>query len=214
MGRKKQKIFRLLHKKRKIDISKKFQVCLIVLFLVCTMAEVQGASEKKSEAPGKTSFQAIDDLYTVFLSEKLDRARETVRMLDDLYKTFIVLITQEYVNDPSVLAAATLSKRVFEVMSKKGWHKARLLDATGSPYNPENNPRDDFERDAINAMISGKQYFERIETMDGRNHLRAATVLVANMKGCTFCHPDKKLGDVLGAISYGIPLDERVHYLE
>mgnify|MGYP003423724619 FL=1 len=125
MGRKKQKIFRLLHKKRKIDISKKFQVCLIVLFLVCTMAEVQGASEKKSEAPGKTSFQAIDDLYTVFLSEKLDRARETVRMLDDLYKTFIVLITQEYVNDPSVLAAATLSKRVFEVMSKEGWHKAR-----------------------------------------------------------------------------------------
>ena len=135
------------------------------------------------------------------------QAREIVQMLDDLYKTFIVLITEEYVNDPSVLPAATLSKRVFEAMSKKGWHKARLLDATGTPFNPDNNPKDEFERDAIKAMVSGKSYFERVEKIEGKDHLRAATIVPVVIKGCTICHQDKKVGDLLGAISYSITLE-------
>ncbi len=192
---------------------KKFQLFLIVLFLTSTFTTIEGA-DKPAADKGISTYKALDDLHEAILSEKLDRARETVHMLDDLYKTFIVLITKEYADNPSVLAAATLSKRVFKVMSKKGWHKARLLDATGSPYNPDNNPRDEFERDAIKAMISGKSYFERIEKIEGRNYLRAATILSANMEGCTFCHPDKKLGDILGAISYGIPLDDSTHFLE
>jgi hypothetical protein len=135
------------------------------------------------------------------------QAREIVQMLDDLYKTFIVLITEEYVNDPSVLPAATLSKRVFEAMSKKGWHKARLLDATGTPFNPDNNPKDEFERDAIKAMVSGKSYFERVEKIEGKGYLRAATAVHVVIIGCTICHPDKKVGDLLGAISYSITLE-------
>ncbi|MFQ5713882.1 MAG: DUF3365 domain-containing protein [Candidatus Scalinduaceae bacterium] len=140
------------------------------------------------------------------------QAREIVQMLDDLYKTFIVLITAEYVNDPSVLPAATLSKRVFEAMSKKGWHKARLLDATGTPFNPDNNPKDKFERDAIKAIISGRTYFERVEKIEGKDYLRAATAVPVVIKGCTICHPDKKVGDLLGAISYSIPLKKLDFY--
>jgi len=160
--------------------------------------------EKEPQRP----LQALDDLYKSILYETLNHARETVRMLDDLYKTFIVLITAEYVEDPSVLPAATLSKRVFEAMNKKGWHKARLLDATGTPFNPDNNPRDNFERKAIKAMLSGSTYFESIEKIEGKNHLRAATSVHAVMKGCISCHPDKKFGDLLGAISYTIPLEK------
>ncbi len=129
-------------------------------------------------------------------------------MLDDLYKTYIVLITEEYVDDPSVLPAATLSKRVFKSMSKKGWHKVRLLDATGTPFNPENNPKDAFERDAINEMISGKTYFEKIEKIEGKDHLRAVTSVHAVMKGCISCHPSSRVGDLLGGIAYNIPLEE------
>lgn len=149
----------------------------------------------------------VDDFYKSFMGDKLIRAREKVQMLDDLYKTFLVLITAEYVNDPSVLPAATLSKRVFELMSKKGWHKARLLDATGTPFNPDNNPRDKFERDAIKAMGLGESYFEKVEKIEGKDCLRAATSVRAIMKGCIACHPDKKVGDLLGAISYSIPLN-------
>ncbi len=84
-----------------------------------------------------------------------------MKLLDDLYKTFIELITEEYVNNPALLSAATLSKRVFKVMEEKGWHKARLLDATGTPFNPDNNPRDQFEGNAINAFAWGNAYIER-----------------------------------------------------
>src|SRR3990170_5368609 len=136
----------------------------IVIFSLTSLTITATASDPSyydfKEQPQKP-LKALDDLYKSILYETLDRARETVRMLDDLYKTFIVLITAEYVDDPSILPAATLSKRVFEAMNKKGWHKARLLDATGTPFNPDNNPRDKFEREAIKAMLSGSTYFEK-----------------------------------------------------
>ena len=140
--------------------------------------------------------------------EDIDQARKMVKMLDDLYKTFIELITEEYVNNPDLLPAATLSKRVFEVMEEKGWHKARLLDATGTPFNPDNNPKDEFERVAINAFVWGNSYIERVEKLEGKYYLRAATSVTAVTEGCTICHTGKKVGDLLGAISYTIPLQE------
>jgi len=175
---------------------------VIILFFTSTTIT---AEEYFIEEPRKP-LEVLDELYKAILNVELSQAREKVQMLDDLYKTFIVLITGEYVKNPSVLPAATLSKRVFEVMSKKGWHKARLLDATGTPFNPDNNPKDEFERDAIKALISGKTYFEKVEKIKGRDYLRAATAVSAVMQGCIICHPSKKVGDLLGAISYSIPL--------
>ena len=138
---------------------------------------------------------------------RLIQARKTVQMIDQLFKTFIILIDEEYVKDPSTLPAATLSKKVFKIMKDKGWYNIRLLDATGTPFNPENNPQDRFERDAIKAISSGKPYFERVEKIKGRNYLRAATKLSAISEGCIKCHPLRKLGDIVGAFSYSIPLD-------
>ena len=89
----------------------------------------------------------------IAMEKAVDRARQTVKMIDDLYKTFIVLITEEYVKDPKMFSAATLSKMVFDIMSKKGWHVARLLSASDVPINPDNIPKDDFERDAIKAIV-------------------------------------------------------------
>ncbi|MEK6767040.1 MAG: DUF3365 domain-containing protein [Planctomycetota bacterium] len=193
-----------------MKIIKLFLISIVIFSL--TSLTITATSAEPSyydfkEQPQKP-LQALDDLYKSILYETLDRARETVRMLDDLYKTFIVLITAEYVDDPSILPAATLSKRVFEAMNKKGWHKARLLDATGTPFNPDNNPVDKFEREAIKAMLSGSTYFEKIEKIEGKDHLRAATSVHAVMKGCISCHPDRKFGDLLGAISYSIPLED------
>jgi len=185
-----------------------FLVSIVSMFLTSLALTVRADDPSNydfSEEP-KKPLQALNDLYTSVMYERLDHARETVRMLDDVYKTYIVLITAEYVDDPSVLPAATLSKRVFEAMNKKGWYKTRLLDATGTPFNPDNNPKDDFEREAIKAMHSGRNYFEKVEKIGGKDYLRAATSVHAVMKGCIACHPDRKFGDLLGAISYGIPL--------
>jgi len=190
----------------------KKQVTLIFVFILMLFFTVSKVTAEETayyfmDVP-KKPLQIMDELYKSIKNLELEHARKTVRMLDDVYKTYIVLITEEYVDDPSVLPAATLSKRVFKSMNKKGWHKARLLDATGTPFNPENNPRDEFERDAINAMISGKTYFEKIEKIEGKDYLRAVTSVHAVMKGCISCHPSSKIGDLLGGIAYNIALEE------
>ncbi len=189
------------------NIKKLMLVFLLMLFFTGSKVTAEELTDYLMDVP-KKPVQVMEELYKSVKNLELEHARKTVRMLDDLYKTYIVLITQEYVDDPSVLPAATLSKRVFESMNKKGWHKARLLDATGTPFNPENNPRDEFERDAIKAMISGQTYFEKIEKIEGKDHLRAVTSVHAIMKGCISCHPDRKFGDLLGGIAYSIPLEE------
>ena len=181
-------------------------VLIAMVFFTGSKVTAEEAAYYFMDVP-KNPLQVMDELYKSVLNMELEHARKTVRMLDDIYKTYIVLITEEYVDDPSVLPAATLSKRVFKSMNKKGWHKARLLDATGTPFNPENNPRDAFERDAINAMISGKTYFEKIEKIDGKDHLRAVTSVHAVMKGCISCHPASRVGDLLGGIAYNIALE-------
>ena len=178
-----------------------------MLFFTASKITAEETSYYLMDVP-KKPLQVMEELYKSVKNMQLEHARKTVRMLDDLYKTYIVLITEEYVDDPSVLPAATLSKRVFKSMNKKGWHKVRLLDATGTPFNPENNPRDAFERDAINAMISGRTYFEKVEKVEGKDHLRAVTSVHAVMKGCISCHPSSRVGDLLGGIAYNIALEE------
>jgi len=141
------------------------------------------------------------------IEKAVTRARQTVKMLDEMYKTFIVLITDEYVKDETMFSALTVSKKVFEKMGTKGWYKARLLDATGDPHNPENTPRTKFERDAIEAFIDGNSFYEKTEKIGAEYYFQAATSLSIVTDGCTICHPANKQGDLLGGISYTFPLD-------
>src|SRR5262245_6003009 len=79
----------------------------------------------------------------------IERARREVRMLDDLYKTAVVLINDHYVQDETSLAAGVAARALFAAMQEKGWHEAHLVDATGEAVNSDNNPRNDFEKAAI-----------------------------------------------------------------
>ena len=47
------------------------------------------------------------------IEKAVDRAKKTVRMIDDMYKTFIVLVTKEYVTDPTMFSRSySLQKSV------------------------------------------------------------------------------------------------------
>lgn len=177
---------------------KSFVIVSIIIFPFFNFTTIAQESSKRSY------FVKPDDIT---MEKAVDRARHTVKMIDDLYKTFIVLITEEYVKDAKMFSAATLSKMVFEIMSKKGWHVARLLSASDVPMNPDNIPKDDFERDAIKAIISGKTYYEEVIMIDNEIYLMAATSVPAVVPGCMICHQDNRIGDLIGAISYKIPLD-------
>jgi hypothetical protein len=133
------------------------------------------------------------------------RARKQVQMLDDLYKSTIVMITEHYVSEKSDLAAGAAFQKIFKAMKDKGHHEVRLLDATGEPFEAKNVAQDEFEKAAIKALKGGQPYYEQVVQKDGKRYLRAATAIPVVMKKCTLCHPNyeqAKAGEPIGALGY------------
>jgi len=138
------------------------------------------------------------------------RARKQVQMLDDLYKSTIVLITENYVDEKADLAAGSAFQKVFKAMKDKGHHEVRLLDASGEPFEAKNVASDDFEKAAIKELKSGKPYYEQVVEKGGKRYLRAATPIPVVMKKCTLCHPNyeqAKAGEPIGALGYTLLIE-------
>lgn len=137
----------------------------------------------------------------------VERARREVKMLDDIYKTAIVLITEHYVNKTTDVSAATAGKAIFAAMKKNQWHEVRLIDATDNPIQEENSPADDFEKTAVRALVDGKSTSEAIVEKDGKRFLRVATPVPVVMEKCTMCHEHYKGNKgIIGALSFTVPI--------
>lgn len=140
----------------------------------------------------------------------IERGRRTVKMLDEIYKTAVVLITDKYVHDEDDFPAGSAAVALFAQVTKGGSHAVRLIDATGEPYEEKNVARDGFEKSGIRSLKEGAATVEQVvEGEDGWN-LRVLTAVPVVMKKCVMCHPhyaDVKKGEAIGAISYTIPLD-------
>jgi hypothetical protein len=118
--------------------------------------------------------------------------------MDDIYISGVLAAHKMYVRDPGVPSAIAWAKQVFRGVHGKNWPEARIFDGTGRPLNPENDPVDRFERDAITAFRSGKRSLERVEG----NALRYASVIRVSDEGCIKCHVRAKPDDLLGGVSY------------
>jgi hypothetical protein len=131
----------------------------------------------------------------------LERTREQVKMLDVLYKSAVVSVDSRYQGPPAI----KLARDVFAAVEKGGWHKAKLVDASGNPQNEANLPQTDFEKRAAKAMREGKPYYEEVSGADTGRRLYAATVVPAVTKKCANCHGVKE-GELLGFIRYEVPV--------
>ena len=141
--------------------------------------------------------------------EAVLRTRKQTRMLDDLYKTAIVLITEHYVKGDEP-AAAVAGKLLWKEMKAKGHHEVRLLDATGDPIEPTNVATDAFEKAALKEIIAGKASVDRVVEKDGKRFLRTATIVPVVMTKCVACHPHYAKvpkGQAIGALVYTLPIE-------
>lgn len=140
----------------------------------------------------------------------LQRSRKQVQMLDTIYKQAVVLITDKYVNDEKDFAAGSAAVLLFKNITNAGFHKVRLIDASGEPYETANVAKDDFEREGIKRLKAGAAIYEKVEQVDGKPQLRALTPIPVVMKKCVMCHEHygkAKEGEPIGAISYTIPIE-------
>lgn len=188
-------------------------VTLIAVFFIMISAAdaakwVRGKNGKMIPANEVSQPDSTKDDSDSRQSEAVSRTRRQILMLDDLYKTAVVLITEHYVNSPSTLSAATASKALFAAMKEKGWHEARLLGFTDVLFNPgENAPQDDFEKTAKSKLVNGADTHEAVVRINGREYLRMATSVPVVMEKCVMCHANfKDRPGAIGAISYTVPL--------
>ena len=141
----------------------------------------------------------------------VERARREVQMIDTIYKTSIVLITEHYVNEEDDLPAGEAFKLLFDTMTQKGFHEVKLLDATGEPYNDDNAPKAGFEQAAVKKLVTGETVYDEVVTENGKRFLNSATAIPVVMKKCVMCHDnyeDVPAGRAIGAMRYKIPIDD------
>jgi hypothetical protein len=135
----------------------------------------------------------------------LNRAREEVKLLDDLYKLWIVNVTTTYVKARERTPAATVAKRVFAELAKGG-RTTRLIDATGEPVNRDNVAKSAFEKKAVAELKKGKTSYEEVGEVKGKPVLRVATAVPVVLGSCINCHPGLKEGQLIGALAYEVPI--------
>jgi hypothetical protein len=140
----------------------------------------------------------------------VERARKTVGMLDDVYKTTVVLITDKYVHSKKDYPAGRAAKQLFGAISKKGSHEVRLIDATGEPYDATNVAQDDFDQEGLKQLKAGKARYDQVIQRDGKPYLRAMTPIPVVMDKCIMCHDNykhAKKGEPIGALTYLVPIE-------
>lgn len=156
------------------------------------------AKSRKPESKAKPSKAAVA------------RTRKQVKMLDHIYKTTVVLITDKYVNKETDFPAGSAAVALFKNVSDAGYHNVRLIDVTGQPYDEKNVAKDAFEKEGVKQLKAGKPYYEQITTIKGKPYLRAVTPVPVVMKKCIMCHEHyakAKKGEAIGAISYSVPIE-------
>ncbi len=140
----------------------------------------------------------------------VERTRDSIRMLDDVYKTAVVLITDKYVHSEDDFPAGSAAVALFAAVSEKGWHTAELLDVTGQPYDDKNVANDEFEKQAVKKIKAGDKFVEAVESnKDGKFVLRAMTPVPVVLEKCIMCHEHYRrvpAGQAIGAISYSVPI--------
>jgi hypothetical protein len=150
---------------------------------------------------------AADDAPKVAPAD-LERTRAIVKFVDELNKAYVVNITGTYVRAQEIAPAARIARKVFDHMeSKKLIHSGRLIDVSGNPIGENNVAKSDFEKRIAPLIKKGEAYVDEVGTTpDGKTILRAATIVPCVMKECTNCHAGVKVGDVMGALIYEVPI--------
>lgn len=131
-------------------------------------------------------------------------------MLDDIYKSAVVLITTHYVIEESDLPGGAAAKALFKAVEDKGWHVARLVNLTGSPYDDSNVAESKFEKEAAKQIGSGKDWYDSVLRKDGKRYLQVATPVPVVLEKCIMCldhYADVEKGRAIGMISYVVPIE-------
>ncbi len=103
---------------------------------------------------------------------------------------------------------ATAVREMGEEASRTGLYSARLVSQ--NPMNPANSPKDNFESEAIRAIMAGADHYSRRDDVNGVQTFRRAVADKASSAACLSCHTNNQVGDTLGMLSLSLPMSEAI----
>ena len=170
---------------------------LLVLAVCTAVAGAPKTTAKKSprQKPAKQAVQAR--AYTP------EEAKRAVALLDDAYNLILHETHETYPTKPGRPVAASLVRELQETMTAKGWPASRFLAVNAILMNPKHRPKDDWERQAVAEMKSGKTVVEHEKPGEYR-----ATTMVSLRGGCTSCHWSQDSLAARAAITWKVPTRE------
>ena len=110
-----------------------------------------------------------------------------------------IITAKDHANNPDAIPfPATAAREIGEELMKSGTMNFRYVSQ--APLNPANLPKDGFETEALKALASGADSYNRREDVNGTLMFRRAIPDKATSAACISCHSDKQVGDTLGAL--------------
>ena len=107
-------------------------------------------------------------------------------------------------NADAIPVPATAVREMGEEATRSGMYSARLVSQ--NPMNSSNSPKDNFENEAIRAIMAGAESYARRDDINGVPTFRRAVVDKATTAACLSCHTSNQVGDTLGMLSVALPM--------
>lgn len=132
----------------------------------------------------------------------LEEARRTIVLLDRTYQSALRQIHRRFpVGNGQPVVAAVAVRDVQREVSTSTALSSHFLAVGTKAMNPDHEPKDAFERQAVDELKRGARWVEAQD--DGR--LRVATIVPLG-GGCFPCHSTPGGGTVQAAISWSVPV--------
>lgn len=107
-------------------------------------------------------------------------------------------------NAEAIPIPATAVREMGEEATRSGMYSARLVSQ--NPMNATNSPKDNFENEAMRAIMAGAESYARRDDINGVPTFRRAVVDKATTAACLSCHTSNQVGDTLGMLSVALPM--------
>jgi hypothetical protein len=183
-------------------------------FLVAAVVVSGCGNPRGAGAPGAgvPPEDVAEFVHTVIEAHRTVYAEDVVYRLQDQAK--VIKATEHFEQDKTLPLPAQMLRMSAQVASDKG----RLRYALISPYaiNKANNPKTDFERIGMDAVLASPDVpYTSYETVGDRRYFIAIYADRAVSDACVSCHNnndespkhDFKRGDVMGGIVISVPLE-------
>ncbi len=194
---------------KNMTIGPKFTISILAVSLLVVMLGLFVLYQQEESKMGTMLTGRANVISTQIM---ITRAYITQNYVNKIKKSKAggdIQVVKDHMGLPDAIPLpATAVREMGEEASKTGSYNARLVSQ--SPLNPMNAPKDNFENEAIRAIMSGADSYTRRDDVNGVETFRRAVADKATTVACLSCHTNNKVGDTLGMLTLTIPMGEAI----